>query len=104
MDINTKTVKSLRQQRGWSQQHLADACEVSLRTIQRAEKDGRVSPDTLQALCAVLEVTPKSLSQVPDLTAGQFEPANPLRQKLMLAAAMLAGILVGVLATLWVVQ
>lgn len=104
MDINAKSAKTLRQQRGWSQQHLADACEVSLRTVQRAEKDGRVSPDTLQALCAVLETTPKSLSQVPDITGGQFEQANPLRQKFMLVGAALAGLMVGVLATLLVLH
>lgn len=100
MDINAATVKTLRRERGWTQQHLADACEVSLRTIQRVEKDGKIAAETLHAICAVLETTPKGLSQVPDIMVGQFEQTNPLRQKLLLLAAALSGLLVGVFTTL----
>ena len=56
MQLNPKTVKSLRQQFNWTQQQLADACDVSLRTIQRVEKEGAASKETTMALCAVLEV------------------------------------------------
>ena len=56
MQLNPTTVKSLRSKLDWTQQQLADACDVSLRTIQRVEKEGAASKETTMALCAVLEV------------------------------------------------
>ena len=56
MDVNAKKIKLLRTSKGWTQQHLADACIVSLRTIQRVERYGNASNDTLLGLCSVLEV------------------------------------------------
>lgn len=41
MQINNNTVKLLRTEKSWTQQHLADASGVSLRTIQRVESDGQ---------------------------------------------------------------
>lgn len=56
MQLNPTTVKSLRHTFDWTQQQLADACDVSLRTIQRVEKEGAASKETTMALCAVFEV------------------------------------------------
>lgn len=56
MIINAKTVKALRSQRLWSQEELAIACDVGLRTIQRVEGEGQASPQTVKALAAVFEV------------------------------------------------
>ncbi len=56
MDIDEVAVKRIRSERGWTQQHLADACALSLRTIQRVEKEGAGSRETLMSLCAVFEV------------------------------------------------
>lgn len=56
MQLNPNTVKALRQQHSWTQQHLADACDVSLRTIERVEKEGTASKETTMSLCAVFEV------------------------------------------------
>ncbi|WND02867.1 helix-turn-helix transcriptional regulator [Temperatibacter marinus] len=56
MLINETKIRSLRSDRGWTQQNLADACQVSLRTIQRVERTGSASLDTLKGLCAVFEV------------------------------------------------
>ena len=33
MEIDSSTIKNLRTQRSWTQQHLADACDISLRTV-----------------------------------------------------------------------
>ncbi|MEW5867914.1 MAG: helix-turn-helix domain-containing protein [Chloroflexota bacterium] len=54
-DLGLK-VSELRQQRGLTQEQLAESCEVSLRTIQRIES-GEVDPRayTLQCLSAALE-------------------------------------------------
>jgi transcriptional regulator with XRE-family HTH domain len=44
-------VKALRESAGWTQEHLAAASDVSLRTIQRIESDkSDPSPESVQAL------------------------------------------------------
>ncbi|ATG58994.1 transcriptional regulator [Pseudoalteromonas sp. 13-15] len=68
MQLNPTTVKSLRGQLNWTQQQLADACDVSLRTIQRVEKEGAASKETTMALCAVLEVRQGELIKLEDNT------------------------------------
>lgn len=51
-------VRTLRQARGWTQQHLADAAGLSLRTVQRTEAgEGSPSKETLLALSGVFEVS-----------------------------------------------
>jgi len=56
MEINAETVRGERLQRGWTQQHLADAAGCSLRTVQRIEKHGVASHESVNALCAVFEM------------------------------------------------
>ena len=41
MKINAEQVKKLRTERHWSQEQLAAACGVNLRTIQRLENTGK---------------------------------------------------------------
>ena len=43
MKISPQKVKMLREERGWSQEHLGEVAGVSYRTIQRIEKDGQCS-------------------------------------------------------------
>jgi len=61
MEIDSSTIKNLRTQRSWTQQHLADACDISLRTVQRIEKIGNASNESVMSLCAVFEI-PKKIS------------------------------------------
>jgi transcriptional regulator with XRE-family HTH domain len=61
LNINAEKIKSLRQSKGWTQQHLADACDLSLRTIQRVERHGVASKETVLSLCAVFEQTMASI-------------------------------------------
>ena len=56
MNVNAQKVKRLRKQKLWSQEELALACGVGLRTIQRAEGDGQASFETSKALAAVFEI------------------------------------------------
>lgn len=56
MNINAKLVKQLRIEKGWSQQHLADVCDISLRTIQRAEKTATASAETVSAFASAFEI------------------------------------------------
>lgn len=61
MQINAALIKENRNAKSWTQQHLADACDVSLRTVQRVERLGVASPETVLSLCAVLEIQQKQL-------------------------------------------
>ena len=75
MSTNSKTIcvdkiKKLRQDNGWSQDLLAKASGLSLRTVQRVEKEGKASPETQLALAGTFNVSPKELfviSSTPDV-------------------------------------
>lgn len=55
-------VRKLRIERGWSQETLAEVSGLSVRTIQRIERGGKASLETLGALAAVLEVEISTLA------------------------------------------
>ncbi len=65
MKLKSKKIKELRRQKLWSQEELAAASSLSLRTIQRIEKDGISSVESLKALASVLEVN------ADDITANE---------------------------------
>jgi transcriptional regulator with XRE-family HTH domain len=56
-------VRKLRLQRGWTQEHLAEASGLSVRSIQRIERGRVPSMETLNALAAVFEVDRSLLDQ-----------------------------------------
>lgn len=56
MTINAEQVRTLRDSRGWSQEHLAEVSGLSLRTIQRVESEGRASRETRLSLAAAFDV------------------------------------------------
>jgi len=56
------SIQKLRLQHGWSQQHLADASGLSVRTIQRIEAGHPASLESRQCLAAVFEVEPSTLT------------------------------------------
>lgn len=58
MKINRDVLIQARSARAWSQQQLADVSGISLRTIQRIEKSGVASNDSLQGLCAAFNKEP----------------------------------------------
>ncbi|MCP5082827.1 MAG: Pr2TM family membrane protein [Alphaproteobacteria bacterium] len=49
-------IRKLRIEKGWSQETLAEISDLSVRTIQRIERGGNASLETLSALAAVFEV------------------------------------------------
>jgi len=57
MEINSSLIKKLRAKRLLSQEELATACGVSLRTIQRLEGEGKASAETLKSIASVFEVS-----------------------------------------------
>jgi transcriptional regulator with XRE-family HTH domain len=93
MNVNAQKIKSLRKQKLWSQEELALACGVSLRTVQRAEGDGQASFETSKALAAVFEID-----------SDQLLKENPHSQKyinVQLGYTLISVILTVVLTVTW---
>ncbi|MEI7443675.1 MAG: 2TM domain-containing protein [Burkholderiales bacterium] len=67
-------VHKLRLQRGWSQEQLADLSGLSVRTIQRIERGGSASVESLKALAAVFEVDFQQLRQEVDMSPAPLPP------------------------------
>lgn len=61
MKINAELVIRLRKERSWSQDELAIASGLNLRTIQRVEKSASASLQTKKALAAALEIDSRDL-------------------------------------------
>ena len=74
-----KFVKSAREERAWSQSQLATIADVNLRTIQRLEKDGAASFETLRGVAQAFEIDVKELNPTSS-HGGLKEKFNPQRQ------------------------
>lgn len=57
-----KFVKREREERAWPQRQLAEAAKVNLRTIQRLERDGSASFETLMAVAGAFDIDVKLLN------------------------------------------
>lgn len=96
MRLNPKTIKQLRDDKNWTQQSLADACGLSLRTIQRVEKEGVASRETMMSLCAVFEVKQSSLINLDEAEANNSsQTTTNMKQYLMMFGTALLGGLAG---------
>lgn len=65
-----KRVKKEREERAWTQSHLAEVAKVSLRTVQRLERDGAASFETLMAIASGFEI------EVRELTPTSYRSKN----------------------------
>lgn len=70
-------VKELRNRRGWTQIHLAEAAEISLRTIQRMEALHSHSAETLLAVAAAFGVDARDLTAPSLATSPEQRPLWP---------------------------
>lgn len=61
MFLSTNKLKMLRSEKGWSQEVLAKATDLSVRTIQRIEADGKASAESTLAIASVFNVSPQAL-------------------------------------------
>ncbi len=73
MNINSAKVIELRKSKHWSQEQLADACGINLRTIQRVENTGKGSVETVRALASVFEIDAEDMIVKPQ----QEKPLSP---------------------------
>ncbi len=106
MQLNPKTIKELRQQFNWTQQQLADACDVSLRTIQRVEKEGAASKETTMALCAVLEVRQGKLIELDEDTTplGGATTLNKHTITTVLALSSVVSFILGMITVFFIMK
>ncbi|WP_462154282.1 helix-turn-helix transcriptional regulator [Pseudoalteromonas piscicida] len=72
MQINKQLIKSKRVERAWSQSELAQISGLSLRTIQRIEKLGTASLESIKALAAVYEVNVMEIQLKPETKGAKF--------------------------------
>lgn len=63
-------IQKLRIKQGWSQQQLADASGLSVRTIQRIEAGNPASIESLKCLAAVFEVDYQTLATEENMTTA----------------------------------
>ena len=86
MKVNSDYIRQLRQQRGWSQEQLADIAGVNARTIQRLEAGTQASVDTLKALAVAFSV------DYQQLLLTQQQQSEPWYQRSPMLAALVAGL------------
>lgn len=56
MSVLAENVKANRLRKAWTQEELAEICDVSVRTIQRVERGEQASLDTQKALAAAFDI------------------------------------------------
>ncbi len=61
-------VRKLRLENGWSQEQLAEICDLSVRTIQRIERGQKPSLESLKSLAAAFETEVTFLTKETDMS------------------------------------
>jgi len=97
-NLSSDKIKFLRKDNGWSQELLAKASGLSLRTIQRAEKDGNSSIETKLALAAAFNISPNELEVVSSTLDVNWKRKNIMQNLLALLVVLGAVILLLLLA------
>jgi transcriptional regulator with XRE-family HTH domain len=79
MNTNAQLIRKLREDRAWSQEHLAAVAGLSARTIQRVEAEGSASAETRMAIATALDVEVGQLnrSSEPAATVASTAAALP---------------------------
>lgn len=65
MKIDVHTLRRLRDERSWTQEHLATVSGLSLRTIQRIEREGNASADSRLSLANAFQIDVSELAPAP---------------------------------------
>lgn len=97
MEVNALTIKNLRSERSWTQQHLADACGISLRTVQRVERYGNASNETVMSMVSVFEID-QSFIVLPDEPVEiveQVVSSEKHKDKKLIFSTLLIGMILG---------
>jgi transcriptional regulator with XRE-family HTH domain len=78
MNINSALVKKLRTEKSWSQEELATASGLNLRTVQRIETEATASLQSKKALAAAFEIAVKDLEhmELPTMQTHEYKTIN----------------------------
>lgn len=95
--IDSDIVKELRRKRGWTQEQLAQASGLSLRTIQRVEAESKASIETKVCLAATFEV---ELSEL-DVQSEAVANISKAKSSKPIFVILLASVAVSLLGLLW---
>lgn len=91
MKINKDTLRRERELRAWTQSHLADVADLSMRTVQRIERTGDASMESASALAAALNLNLSALMETP-APISQTIPAKSHRYPLWGAIGLLGAL------------
>jgi len=72
MKLNPTIIRRLREARHWSQEQLAAAAGLSLRTVQRVETEGAASRETRVCLAAALDTDVSAIMEGEPAPPGAF--------------------------------
>ncbi|KQN99403.1 MULTISPECIES: helix-turn-helix domain-containing protein [Stenotrophomonas] len=96
MKIDANRIRTLREARGWSQEHLADVAGLSPRTVQRLEAEGKASHESRMAVAAALGIEPGQLAgreAAPARPASGIGAADRIKITLWIVSIVLAVIM-----------
>ena len=92
-DMIGVNIRFHREQRTWTQEHLAAVSGIDVRTIQRAERGTKLSADSLQALAAAFDLTVDQLRKPPKPLADAADRFKMIRLNRIERAADLRNLL-----------
>ncbi len=82
MKLSIEKLKKFRESKAWTQSHLAEVADISLRTIQRIEKSGLASPESAKAICSAYGLTVEEILETKNKEVNIESAANYLKNKL----------------------
>jgi transcriptional regulator with XRE-family HTH domain len=98
MEVNSVFIKKTRLSKGWTQQQLSDIADISLRTIQRIEKNGTASNESVSSLAVSFEVDRAELLFVPRVASSALRKVTFKKLYISMAVATVLGFTAGALA------
>jgi transcriptional regulator with XRE-family HTH domain len=93
MKINREILRRERELRAWTQNHLAEIADLSMRTVQRIERTGDASMESAGALAAALDIDLVVLMEAP-IATDEIIPAKSRPYKLWGAIGVISSVLV----------
>lgn len=95
MKINKEILRRERELRAWTQSHLAEVADLSMRTVQRIERTGDASMESAGALAAALDIDLAVLMEMP-LVSEETTPAKRRTYKFWSLICVIGSVLVAV--------
>ena len=93
-DADAAKIKRWREERHWSQEHLAELAGIGVRTVQRIETGDKASGDSLKALAAAFNVDVMALT-----VDAKTEAETMIREKNAKATAAMRLVFAGISLT-----